>query len=247
MSILKTKAIQTALLGDWNAAVTSNKELLKENPKDIEALNRLAFALFALGKNKDAKAAYQKVLALDILNPIALRGLSRLSGKASKKNSQTEKQQTQNNQKLISNIFLEETGKTKIVELINVAEPKTIAKLRTGESVILSIKRSKMFILGNDKHYLGMLPDNIGRRLIKFLNGGNAYQAHVKSVLDKHIAIFIKETKRSNKFKNQPSFISSEKLLVFSEKITITSSKHKSVDPEDREDGKSYSPEDDLL
>ncbi|MBI3366867.1 hypothetical protein HY041_04550, partial [Candidatus Roizmanbacteria bacterium] len=45
MTPSKNQAIQTALLGDWQNATVINKALLNSNPNDIEALNRLAFAL----------------------------------------------------------------------------------------------------------------------------------------------------------------------------------------------------------
>ena len=66
---LKSQAIQTALTGDWQTAIILNLQLLEENPEDIETLNRLAFAYTILGKVKEAKQTYQKVLHLDTQNP----------------------------------------------------------------------------------------------------------------------------------------------------------------------------------
>ena len=51
---VKDKAIQAMLLGDWKNAASLNKTLIKEDPKDIDALNRLAYALTVLGKIPDA-------------------------------------------------------------------------------------------------------------------------------------------------------------------------------------------------
>src|SRR5581483_1195643 len=79
MTPLKTQAIQIALTGNWEKAAQLNIEILKENPEDTEALNRLAFALAALGNNKEAKEAYDRVLIIDPLNPIAQRGLKRIN------------------------------------------------------------------------------------------------------------------------------------------------------------------------
>src|SRR3990167_4829224 len=78
MTSLKDQAIQNALTGDWQKAVLVNKSLIKENPQDIDALNRLAFALSILGRVKDAKNTYQKVLKIDSLNPLALRNLKKI-------------------------------------------------------------------------------------------------------------------------------------------------------------------------
>lgn len=212
---LKDKAIQTALTGDWQEAISVNKELLLENPKDIDALNRLALAYTIVGKIKSAKMTYQKVLDIDPLSPIALRNLKNL--KSSKKTGKTTSYPTPI---AINNQFIEETGKTKVVELINIAPLSVIQTLRTGELVSLSIKRLKIFVLKNEKQYVGVLPDDIGKRLIKFIKAGNKYQAYIKSINPHKVIVFIKELKRSAKFKNQPSFLAlAESVLFDKEKI----------------------------
>lgn len=198
MSLLKTQAIRTALTGDWIGALELNKSLLKKDPNDIEALNRMALAYTVLGKTKEAKKTYQKVLDIDPLNPIAIRNVKRL------KNDNIKDAPSESFQ--VKNIFLEETGKTKVVELINPAQLEVVTSLRLGQSVALSIKRLKIFVLGTDDKYLGVLPDDIGTRLIKFIKGGNKYEAYVKSAEANSVAIFIKEVKKSGRFKDQPSF-----------------------------------------
>lgn len=201
MSSLKAQAIQTTLTGDWQNAVTLNQKLLKEDPADIEALNRLAFAFTILGKRKSARDIYQKVLRIDSKNPIALKNLKRLDGFVKKPKALAYRIRD------VSTLFIEEGGKTKVVELINVADSKVIGLLRIGEPLILNIKRLKIFVLTSQKRYVGMLPDDIARRLIKFLKGGNTYEAYLRSVEERKVTVFIKETKRSARFKNQPSFM----------------------------------------
>lgn len=203
----KTQAIESALMGDWQNAILLNQDLLEENPNDIETLNRLAFAYMILGEIKNAKDVYQTVLKLDGKNPIALKNLKRLS-----ENKNTLKTPPVIGQ--INNTFLEESGKTKVVGLVNVAQPKIIANLMTGELLILSIKRLKIFLLDQKKRYVGMLPDDLGKRLIKFIKGGNSYQAFIKSIENHQITVFIKETNRSNRFKNQPSFTFGDKVRM---------------------------------
>ncbi len=198
---LKTQAIQTALQGDWNAAVTLNQMLLEEDPNDIDALNRLAFAKASLGNLKEAKNTYQKVLMIDGTNPIALKNLQRLSGASGKPLPTLH----------VNNVFIEEPGKTKVIELINIADKKVISPLRNGEHLSLAVKRMKIFVHDSQKQYIGMLPDDIGNRLIKFIDGGNHYEAYVKTVTNSKVILLIKEVKRAPKFKNQPSFISIEK------------------------------------
>lgn len=226
---LKSQAIQTALDGDWTQAISLNQEILKENPDDIETLNRLAFAYTISGDKKEAKALYQKVLQLDPRNPIALKNLNRLK-------NETDNVSSTVILKPLNTLFLEETGKTKVVELVNVAEQKTIAHLRTGEELTLSVKRLKVFVLDSNKKYIGVLPDNIGKRLIKFLTGGNHYETYVKSVNNNSVSIFVREIKRAARFKNQPSFLSNnEKSLVIEKNNTKIKKNQKPVE-DDLED-----------
>jgi len=210
--LLRDKAIQTALTGDWKTAVNLNKELLEEDPKDIDALNRLAMALMVMGKTGTAKATYQKVLKIDPLNPIALRNLKQLKttkGKLSFSDLQ------------LNNKFIEETGKTRVIELINTAQPGVLQSLRTGEGVNLAIKRSRIFVLKGEKQYIGVLPDDIGRRLIKFIKSGNKYEAYIKSSNARKVVVFMKELKRGNRYKNQPSFLSPGDMSLFDKKDRI--------------------------
>ncbi len=196
----KLQAIQTALTGDWDNAITLNEEILKDDPDDIATLNRLGFAQLSLGKVKEAKTVYEKVLSLDMKNPIAIRNLKRLNGGNNLKTNIT-----------INNLFIEETGKTKIIELVNIADKKVVSHLRSGEKILIKIKRNKIFALDSEEQFLGMLPDDICKRLTEFMNGGNEYDAYIWAVNDSKISVFIREIKRVKKFVNQPSFISNEK------------------------------------
>jgi len=200
MTPLKTQAIDIALSGDWNKAILVNKEILEKNPSDIDALNRLAFAYAFAGKTNSAKLTYKKVLDIDAANPIAIKNLKRLGSVKIKSSLH-----------ISTNMFLEEGGKTRIVALINVAPSQTIKSLQMGQLISLNIKRLKIFVLDEQKKYIGMLPDDIGKRLIKFLQGGNIYETYVKSVKDHEVTIFIKEVTRVPKFKNQPSFLFGDK------------------------------------
>jgi hypothetical protein len=201
MTLLQDKAIRAMLLGDWKNAASLNKTLLGENPKDIDALNRLAYIFTILGKIKEAKLTYKKVLRIDVLNQIAMKNIKRLTELGPKqiaKNMSTVKG--------VSNIFLEETGKTKIISLVNTAQPKIITVLTTGQPVVIMIKRSRIFVQNQNKQYLGVLPDDIGRKLIRLIKGGNEYIACIKSATEHNVCVFIRETKRASKYKNQPSF-----------------------------------------
>jgi hypothetical protein len=138
---------------------------------------------------------------------------------------------------------LEEPGKTKVVELVNIAQPKIVESLRTGQSLELSIKRLKIFA-SEGTQYVGVLPDDIARRLIKFMKNGCKYEAYVKSSTQHKVTVFIKEVKKSSKYKDQPSFTSitdSPLVLEKSEKVKGHAQNHEDKEEEDD------SPEEEVL
>ena len=222
---LKSQAIQTALVGDWENAIILNQQILQKEPNDIDTLNRLAFAFLGLGKRKDAKNLYEKVLSLDMKNPIAIRNLKRLNDPTSQRINFH-----------LNNQFIEESGKTKIIELINVADKKIIAHLRSGEKLSLCIKRMKIFALDQDNQYIGMLPDDLCKRLIEFIHGGNIYEAYARTVDSNKITIFIRELKKVKKYKDQPSFASTEKAKLSFEKNTLSIKTQKNHDPKESDE-----------
>lgn len=207
----KTLAIQAALSNNWELAEDINSQLLTENPHDIDSLNRIGFALMKLGKFKKAKEAYKKVLDLDNTNPIALKNIKRVDS-VSKEEKNGRGKSVHVLSPVYADIYIEEAGKTKTIELKNLADKKMLSLIEPGDSVFMQIKRSKIFIQSADKKYIGMLPDNISLRLILFIKGGNEYVTCIKACDEKNVTIFIKETKKSNKFRNQASFSSTHHL-----------------------------------
>ncbi|MEX2007675.1 MAG: hypothetical protein WD992_02790 [Candidatus Levyibacteriota bacterium] len=236
MTSLQTQAVNSALTGDWQHAVVLNKNLIKENPQDIDALSRLAFAFSILGRAKEAKLTYQKVLRIDPLNSIAQRNIKKVPNGSFKAG-------ISGNGYKLSNIFLEEPGKTKIVELLNIAPSEVVNNLQTGQALNLVVKRLKIFVL-LEKQYVGMLPDDIGKRLIKFIEGGNTYEAYTKSTNGKTLIIFIKETKRSRKFKDQPSFVYGVEAALSLDKQTKKAKANMKTKDEEN-DEEDYVPEED--
>lgn len=231
MTLLKDKAIQAMLIGDWKNAAILNKALINENPNDIDALNRLAYVFTILGKIQNAKLTYKKVLKIDVLNQIAIRNVKKLTELGPKQIAKSF-----SSIKRLNNIFLEETGKTKILSLVNTAQPKIIGLLTTGQPVEITIKRSKIFVQDQNEQYLGVLPDDVGRRLIKLIKGGNIYSACIKSASGHSVCVFIKEIKRSSKYKNQPSFPQTDNhdLSLSKGKTKTRNYKDLSEDDEDR-------------
>lgn len=205
-SPLKDIAIKCALENKWDEAIQKNLEILSENSQDIDTLNRLGFAYMQTSNIAEAENTYKKVLDIDLTNPIASKNLKKIQSVA----NGTTKNTLRSFELQVNNSYIEEAGKTKTVELKNIADKKALSTLQIGEQVNLVAKRSKIFIQNTSKTYIGVLPDNIGMRLKDFIQGGNEYKSIVKSVSDKSVVIFIKEVKKDAKFKNQASFISTQ-------------------------------------
>jgi tetratricopeptide (TPR) repeat protein len=203
MNDLAQKAILSALSCEWEKAVTLNKKILKENSKDVDALNRLARAYAELGKLKKAKTTAKKVTKIDPFNNIALKSLSRW------KNIQKGKSYSSNPTK--AQAFLEEPGKTKMVCLMHLGGSEILAKVDAGDEVLLNTHSHRVGVTTSDGKYIGRLPDNLSARLRKLISLGNEYQTLVKSITCDEVKVFIKEVKRSPKLADIPSF-SGEKI-----------------------------------
>jgi len=203
---LAQQAIQAALSSDWNKAHELNLQIIAQAPNDITALNRLARTEWELGNINEAQGLYQKVLELDKYNPIATKNLKRLCLK--KMPHQYNFQQENAQKPLCSDLFLKEPGKTKLVKLLRLAPPEILSQLDNGDQVEI-VPRCHCIVVTQiiNKTYLGTLPDDITQRIGKLIKGGNHYQAFVKAVDRQHLEVIIRETFRSRKFRNSPSFL----------------------------------------
>jgi len=195
---LAQKAILKALSGDWKEAIDINLQILKKLPKDIPSLNRLARAYTELGKIKKARTAAKKVIKNDPINKIAQKTLKKIKGLTEGETISSKLSPAQ--------VFLEEPGKTKIVPLIHLGDPKNIAKLDAGDEVRLDdhCHRVQVTTLKND--YIGKLPDDISLRIKQLIKLGNQFQAIIKSSDPKGVKIIVREILQGKNAKNIVSF-----------------------------------------
>lgn len=220
---LTKQAVDAALNRDWKKAILFNQQILKQNPKDIEALNRLGRALMETGLKTKAADIYHKVLRLDKFNSIAQKNLDLV--KKSKVNRSVGHIPSSP-----PPLFIEEPGTTKTVSLIRIGDPKIVSRLRPGDPLTMAAREHCISVLTEHKEHIGRLPDDLTHRLGKLLKGGNKYQCWVKST--NPLKIFIVETYRSPQLNDTISFPSTEKLayaaftppeLVHDEKPNISS------------------------
>lgn len=202
-SSLYQQAIDAALDSKWEEALRINKKIIKLDPQNIDALNRLAKANMELGKSNLAKKFYSEVVKIDPYNPIALKNLKIM--KSFKSNGQNIVSNCHS--RLSPSLFLQEPGKTKMVNLLKVAEPQKLSQVFCGMKVEMEVKNRKITIADVNGNYLGVLPDDISHHLLRLYKGGNKYDLFVKSIRVNSLSVIIKEIFRSKKFKNQPSFL----------------------------------------
>lgn len=199
---LAQKAIEEALRGNWKEAVDLNEEIVEEEPKNKEALNRLARAYLELGKVTKSSGTYKKVLKLDPYNSIAQKALERLK---SLKSSSVKKNGSSSSP-IAANLFIEEPGKTKAVTLIHLGAPQIIVALDAGQSVLLEPHAHRVSVMTEYNEFIGRLPDDLSSRMIKLTQAGNKYLSYIRSVSPECVKIFIREVERAPQFKDSPSF-----------------------------------------
>lgn len=195
---LKEIAINLALNCKWEEAIKINKQILKLDDTDIDAMNRLSRAYYESGDLKHAKQISKKVLGIEQSNNIAKRALEKYGNSNSKLPAK-------DNIVDVSD-FLEEPGKTKQVNLLNVGASKAITCLDSGDELILSTHSHKVTLTTLEGVYVGKLPDDLSARLRNLVKSGNKYKVLVKSVSKSTVKIFIREILRGKEIKNVQSF-----------------------------------------
>ena len=213
MDQLAQKAIDEALRGNWKEAIRLNEELLAEDSKNREALNRLSRAYLEVGKLSRALTNYKKVLKLDPYNTIALKALERLKVARSVNNIKEFKKNGVNNFSPVAaaNLFIEEPGKTKTVTLIHLGDLAVISTLDACEPVRLECHSHRVSVTTDNGRYIGRFPDDISRIVIKLTREGNEFSTYIRSASADQVIIFIKETKRSEIRRDLPSFSSTDR------------------------------------
>lgn len=208
---LQRQAIDAAINSKWDEALAINHQLLATQPENIECLNRIAKAHFELGDFNQAKKFYNDVIKIDPYNTIAQKNLKRVT--TIKKSGEG---MLNTGTMIHPSMFIEEPGMTKSVNLVKSAEPQKLLTLSSGQIVLLVQKKNGVVVTDQRNQYLGALPDDIGHHMLRLLEGGNEYQALIKSVKSNSLVILIRETFRSKKFKNQASFLDESRPFSYS-------------------------------
>ncbi len=185
---LSKQAIALALQGQWREAVVVNKSLIESFPNDVDAYNRLGRAFMELGEYSQAKEAYSRAIELDPYNTIARKNLHRLAylgEEAISVPGDSDKAEPQQ--------FIEEIGKSGIVDLYDLAPRETVVRMSAGDKLNLRIARFNLIVENGRGEYLGQVEPRHGQRLIKLMQGGNKYTAAIVSSAEDRVTVIIRE------------------------------------------------------
>lgn len=208
------EAVGLALQGQWLEAVAANKSILERFPDDVETCNRLGRALMEIGEYAEARKTYERTLELDRFNSIAKKNLNRLSlmGKraikasARKTDARKASARKADARKVVADIFVEETGKARVVKLVGLAAKEVVAKMAPGEEVAPYVEGQRLLVKNKEGDCLGEVEPKYGARLAKLTKGGNRYIAAVHSVSDKEMKVIVREVYQHPSQAGRPSF-----------------------------------------
>jgi len=194
-------AVQLALAGKWDEAVKLNKFVIENFGADEETQNRLGKALSELGKLKEAKASYEVALKLNPMNSIAKKNAARINALLHQKEGLKV-----GGTRVDLNLFVEEMGKTVITTVDSAPKDDICSKVAAGDVAELRVEGDGIAAETSRGVRLGLLEAKLARRLIKFMRGGNRYQAGVTSCDGNTVKLIVRETYQDPHFAGKPSF-----------------------------------------
>jgi hypothetical protein len=180
--------------------VDLNRYIIENFGADEGAQNRLGKSLTELGRLEEAKVAYDTSLAINPMNPVARKNAAKLESLINAKEALKG-----GKVKVDLSLFVEEMGKTTTTTLRAAAEdvcskvaPGDVAELRVdGDGIEIDTVRGVR---------VGSLEPKLARRLLKFIQGGNRYQAGITSCEGSTVKVIVRETYQDAKFAGRPSF-----------------------------------------
>lgn len=195
------QAINLAMQGRWGEAARVNRVLLEQFPLDVDAQNRLGKALMELGEYLSAKDAYTRSLELDPYNRIASRNLHRLGYLEEPVSAPRG-----GHRKFAPHLFIQESGKTAVMSLRQLAPKESLARIATGDEVYLRVKKRRLVVQDTWGSYIGEIETKYELRLIKLIEAGNRYSAVVGSIDEDEVRVIVRETYGHPSQAGRPSF-----------------------------------------
>jgi tetratricopeptide (TPR) repeat protein len=197
------KAIQLAMQNRWQEAVELNRQLLEMFPQDVDTLNRLGKALMEIGQYADALETYREAARLDPSNTIASKNVTRLNKLVEEEAAGVEAPPPA---PVDPRLFIEESGKTAVTNLVDIAPFDRIATLTAGDTMALKVEGSVVHVVAPTGQVIGQLEPKIAQRVVRLIEMGNAYAAAITSIDESHVRVIVRETSRHPSMGSRPSF-----------------------------------------
>jgi len=103
-------------------------------------------------------------------------------------------------------VFIEESGKTAVTDLVDRARFQTIATLTAGDKLTLKVEDGIVRVMAPGDLVVGQLEPKIGQRVMRLMTAGNRYSAAITSIDEHHVRIIIREEYRDPSMRSRPSF-----------------------------------------
>ena len=194
------EAVGLAVDARWEEAVELNEFIIRSFGADEGTQNRLGKALTELGRLEDAKSAYDATLVINPMNPVARKNTAKLESLINAKDILKG-----GPVKVDLNLFVEEMGKTTTTTL-RAAADDVCSKLAPGDVAELRVDGDGIEVDTVRGVRVGSLEPKLARRLIKFIQGGNRYQAGITSCEGSTVKVIVRESYQDPKFQGKPSF-----------------------------------------
>ena len=198
------KAIQLAMQNKWQEAAEINRQILEHFPDDVDTLNRLGKALMELGQYAESRDQYAKATKADPSNGIAAKNLVRMTKLAEE--AQASPVTAMPHARVDPSVFIEESGKTAVTDLVDRAPFQRIATLTAGDKLTLRLDSGIVQMIGPGDVVVGQLEPKIAQRVMRLVAAGNRYSAAITSIDDHHVRIIIREEYRDPSMRSRPSF-----------------------------------------
>lgn len=199
------KAIQLAMQNKWQEAADLNRQILEHFPDDVDTLNRLGKALMELGLYADARDQYARSTKIDPSNGIAAKNLARLTKLAAEAGS-SPVTPVLHSKPVDPSLFIEESGKTAVTDLVDVVAYQKIATLTAGDKLSVVIDSGTVRVMGPGDVLVGQLEPKIAQRVMRLVAAGNRYSATITSIDEHHVRIILREEFRDPSMRSRPSF-----------------------------------------
>ena len=152
-------------------------------------------SLLQLRQVAEAKKAFKSALSLDKFNTIAKKNLEKLNQNDTNSQILTFSKQQ----------FIEEPGKTKVIELHRLAGKQVLDMVSVGSKCQFVCKKRYISVEA-DGVYVGALPEDISFRLSKLIQNGNEYECYIRSATASTCSVYVKELFRSEANRDVSSF-----------------------------------------